>query len=611
MAFIEGTEYDDNLEGTSSNDTIIGGEGWDTLRGGAGNDSLFGGDDNDTLIGSAGDDTLDGGVGWDWASYEDSAASVSANLAENTVTGSDIGTDVLVNIDNVLGSDQSDIIRSNANDNWLAGGAGADTLYGGAGSDILDFYFNDTGYGLEIDLARETVVDGSGAVDTFYDFEGVAGTSYSDLIRGDNGDNRLLGYSGDDRLYGLEGADSIRGHSGNDTLYGNRGNDTLRAGHGNDIVNGGRGKDVLYYRHGNDMLDGGRGQDELRFSDYIHETYDNELGGPDDFHELTVNLKTGQLSFVTGLALPYFFDDVNGSYHTHNTTLSSIEHIRATYETDDGFHELQLDLNAIGSAGKNTLIGGVGQDTLSGRNGDDFLWGGGGNDLLRGGNGNDRLSTSLGNDTLNGGNGADELRFDRAARELENGSSDIVINLNTGIGYATADRTGTESRIISIENITGTYETNGDLRELEVDLIATGTQGTNRLIGGAGNDQIRGLSGRDRLNGGNGNDRLRGQDGDDLIIGGRGRDLLWGDDGNDTFLFNGNWGQDRVKDFDIGTDTLLIRGADEASDFASFQDAAQQVGDNIVYDASDDGRNVIVIENTVLNNLSVDDFQFG
>jgi len=120
----------------------------------------------------------------------------------------------------VLGSDQSDIIRGNANDNWLAGGAGADTLYGGAGSDVLDFYFDDTGYGLEIDLARETVIDGSDAVDTFYDFEGVAGTSYSDLIRGDNGDNRLLGYSGDDRLYGLEGADSIRGHSGNDTLMG-------------------------------------------------------------------------------------------------------------------------------------------------------------------------------------------------------------------------------------------------------------------------------------------------------------------------------------------------------------------------------------------------------
>ncbi|WP_282096737.1 calcium-binding protein [Epibacterium ulvae] len=440
------------------------------------------------------------------------SSSVSANLAENTVTGSDIGTDILVNIDNILGSDQSDIIRGNANDNWLAGGASADTLYGGAGSDILDFYFNDTGYGLEIDLARETVVDGSGAVDTFYDFEGVAGTSYSDLIRGDNGDNRLLGYSGDDRLYGLEGADSIRGHSGNDTLYGNRGNDTLRAGHGNDIVNGGRGKDVLYYRHGNDMLDGGRGQDELRFSDYVHNTYDNEWGEPDDFHELTVNLETGQLSFVTGLALPYSFDGVNGSYHTYNSTLSSIEHIRATYETDDGLHELQLDLIATGTQGRNRLIGGAG---------------------------NDQIRSLSGRDRLNGGNGDD--------------------NLN----------------------------------------------------GGRGNDIVLGGVGEDTVVGGNGNDRLRGQDGDDLIIGGRGRDLLWGGDGNDTFLFNGNWGQDRVKDFDIGTDTLLIRGANEASDFASFQDAAQQVGDNIVYDASDDGRNVIVIENTDLNDLSVDDFLFG
>lgn len=94
-----------------------------------------------------------------------------------------------------------------------------------------------------------------------------------------------------------------------------------------------------------------------------------------------------------------------------------------------------------------------------------------------------------------------------------------------------------------------------------------GTSGDNTLansgadgfVGGNGNDRIYGLGGDDKLNGLKGNDVLEGGSGDDELTGGEGSDVLLGGEGNDTYIFEGEFGTDIIKDSD-GSGTISIAG---------------------------------------------------
>jgi Ca2+-binding RTX toxin-like protein len=92
-----------------------------------------------------------------------------------------------------------------------------------------------------------------------------------------------------------------------------------------------------------------------------------------------------------------------------------------------------------------------------------------------------------------------------------------------------------------------------------------GKGGNDRLEGGAGNDDIEGDSGNDTLEGGSGNDELDGGSGDDKLKGGSGNDELDGGSGDDklhggagfdTFKFERFDGNDTIKDFTSGEDTI-------------------------------------------------------
>lgn len=80
---------------------------------------------------------------------------------------------------------------------------------------------------------------------------------------------------------------------------------------------------------------------------------------------------------------------------------------------------------------------------------------------------------------------------------------------------------------------------------------ATSAQDT--MDGGAGNDTLRGGLGDDTIDGGTGND---------IISGGADDDTLTGGAGEDTFVFGADSGNDRITDFEAGTDTLDITGLD-------------------------------------------------
>ena len=77
-------------------------------------------------------------------------------------------------------------------------------------------------------------------------------------IRGDDGNNTLIGTADNDRIRGDDGNDLLKGRGGDDRLEGDDGNDRLFGGGGNDVLDGGKG---------NDTMTGGNGSDVFRFGD--------------------------------------------------------------------------------------------------------------------------------------------------------------------------------------------------------------------------------------------------------------------------------------------------------------------------------------------------------
>ena len=117
MAAITGTTGNDSLAGSATADQIFGLEGNDTLLGNAGNDVLDGG---------AGADALNGGLGVDTATYVNSAAAVTVNLATGAASGGDAQGDTLTAIETVIGSAFNDSLGASTAGHTLAGGAGDD-----------------------------------------------------------------------------------------------------------------------------------------------------------------------------------------------------------------------------------------------------------------------------------------------------------------------------------------------------------------------------------------------------------------------------------------------------------------------------------------------------
>jgi Ca2+-binding RTX toxin-like protein len=272
---LDGAGGDDTFVATIGNDTIIGGLGSDTINFASlttavtanlssgtysatgangtlsGIENLVGSALADTLTGNTGDNTIDGGLGNDIinggagidtvvfsgnpnAPYNQGAF---ANLTTGISTGGG-GTDTLINVENLTGSDFTDQLTGNAGNNVLNGGASSDGLYATQGVDAYD--------------------GGTGAHDTVY-FTGQPGAT-ANLATGT--------YSFDANNYGtLANIDDLVGGSGGDTLTGNAAANTLDGMAGNDTIAGGLGNDQIYGGAGSDRLIADGGNDDL-FGNY-------------------------------------------------------------------------------------------------------------------------------------------------------------------------------------------------------------------------------------------------------------------------------------------------------------------------------------------------------
>jgi Ca2+-binding RTX toxin-like protein len=517
-----GTDNSDIIHGTSG--------GWpdgDAIWGYGGDDEIYAGDGWDYLTGGLGADYLDGGSAFDQAIYADSPVGVIVFLDHGLGFGGTAEGDVLVNIENLAGSEFDDVLIGDDYRNELYGRNGQDTLKGGggydrlagdAGNDLLiggtegDYLHGGAGFdtasyesspaGVVVSLITDSAALGDAQGDTLDSIENLTGSNYVDNLIGDDGSNVLTG---------LRGNDTLKGYGGFDTLHGGDGDDFINGGSYYDQMIGGLGNDTYIVDNYSDVITeyGGQGTDVVRTSvSYaltsgadieLLETTDangttsvslvGNSSGNDIIGNNGDNIISGEggVDHMTGRAgndtyyVEHASDRVTENGGQGNDTVYAS--VSWTLTAGSDVETLQAlgtaPINLTGNANGNVVIGNNGNNTLNGGDGDDDLTGFGGQDRF------------LFNTPLNAANNVDVIRDFNPADDtilLDNAvfsalglgtiSADqfvistapqdandrIIYDSNTGGLYYDADGTGGGSGIQFAEVGRGLALTNADFQ---------------------------------------------------------------------------------------------------------------------------------------------------
>lgn len=489
----------ESVRGSDLNDVVIGNALGNLLYGEAGNDYLLGGLNEDRFMGGQGNDIFDGrpinGSGvlvsdandYDRVNYGDEQSFVSltgavvpvavnlSNVARSmsfkgaTVTlgagrAIDVlgGTDTLIDIEEIVGTNGDDVIIGSGTENLdyegFFGLAGNDVIEGGAGG------FDQVRYDLDWSLRPQSLQNAAlPTVGAIVNLSAVSATALGFTVAAGRARDVTGGI---DTLTGIEG---VRGSDFADAFFGSAGDEYFRGMNGADLINGGAGFDYADYR--SEAANGGG------------------LG-------LIANLSGSDIDVGGTLVGAGFARDTFG----FSDTLIGVEGIVGSDNNDyvagsETVNELRgRNGNDIlmGMGGADRLFGDAGNDTLDGGAGEDFLVGGDGDDIMRGGAASDIMIGGAGFDVFDGTAApSDPDDYDLVRYNAEGGSQGVTVNLLTGVA---TDSFGNTDLLIDIEEVWGTAF-------------------ADRLTGGnAGNDDweaFRGLAGADRIDGGRGFDEVR------------------------------------------------------------------------------------------------------
>jgi Ca2+-binding RTX toxin-like protein len=413
----------------SNIEQVTGSRFADTLTGDTGDNLLNGSGGNDTLIGGAGNDTLDGGenisdllADSDTVNYKvTGAGSVTVNLTTGTASDGLGGTDTLISIERVFGTDSADNLTGGDTANigtgkseQFEGRGGNDIITGGsiaAGFTTFAMYTNDTS-GIKVNLdivshtlggvsvAAGTARDGFGGTDTLVNINRIRGSNHADFMQGggspDGGNERFEGLAGNDFINGGAGFDYLMYQSGNPTtgvtvdlgISGTAGNGT--------VANDGFGNTDTFFG-----IEGVRGSSHA----------DNLIGSDRD---------DGVIERFEGMGGN---DTING-----NDGLDRVEY---------GQSENSINVNlALGTA----LDGWGAVDTLSdieqvqGSRLNDTITGDGDSNQLDGSEGNDRIAGGAGGDLLIGGADADTFDWNAGDQGSGDPAVDYIQDFSVGDG---------------------------------------------------------------------------------------------------------------------------------------------------------------------------------
>ncbi|MEX0317297.1 MAG: spondin domain-containing protein [Ruegeria sp.] len=319
------------------------------------------------------------------------------------------------------------------------------------------------------------------------------------------------------------------------------GDDELFGGAGEDIIDGGRGDDVIDGGADDDNLTGGAGRDTFQF---------RRGTGSDIVADFTAGAEAGDFLDVSDFGITGI-EGLNIRQEGENTVIDLGEGDQITLEGvapneleagnfvfADAPEPPQPEVEIEVTNGNDDIVGGDEAETINAGNGNDIVEAGGGDDVVNGGNGDDDLFGEDGNDQLSGGNGDDNLDGGEGADALRGGRGDDL------------------------------------------------------LEGGDGADRIEGGRGDDEIEGGAGDDIICAGVGDDIINGGFGNDRLEGNRGADTFVFEDDFGDDVIADFEAfaNGDVVDLTAVDiEFDTFADLAGAISQQGNDVVIDLGDEG----------------------
>ena len=467
------------IEG-SDHPVIIGTPGPDVLLGTSQPDAIFGLEGNDRLQGFAGNDQLDGGLGFDRAVYTDATGGITVNLAAGTVSGAGVGTDTLVAIEGVIGSDFADTFNATGFTGWsgLPGvQVGQNDFEGKGGDDIIIGAVNVQGQAqtrvsyvsatgaVTVDIAAGTA-DGDASVghDVFSNLFSVWGSSSNDTLRGS--DN------------GFATFEIFEGRGGDDLIDGRGGYD--RADYANDTTT--TSGITVHLAAGTVTGDATVGTDTLRAVEAIRGTNFDDLYDATGFGAAGA-ANIGSLGTFNDFAGAGGNDTVIGNGNTRLNYAVAVGGITVDLQTTAG--------TAITVGGTATGLG-EGTDSFTGVNavlGSTFA------DTLFGSSFNNSFTGLGGDDYIDGRGGFDTAIYNSVF------SATGGVSVNLAAGTATSDASIGTDTLRSIEGIQGTF--------FDDVFVATGYGQAGALnIGNSGNfNQFEGLAGDDHITG-NGNTKI-------------------------------------------------------------------------------------------------------
>ncbi|MCK1325050.1 FecR domain-containing protein [Bradyrhizobium sp. 156] len=450
------------------------------ILGDAGDNTLTGTAGNDAFQGFGGNDTINGLSGVDRAVYVDATGGITADLTAGTVTGPGVGTDTLIGIEAIQGSNLADhysAVGFSGNSGVPGTPIGFNSFEGMGGDDIIVGTVNPSGEILTrisyVNAAAAVIVDfvagtasGDASVgnDTFTIVNSVIGSAFGDALRGSDNPNGTF-----EQYDGRAGNDLIDGRGGYDfAIYNNDVTTTTGI-----TVNLAAGTVTGDATIGTDTL---RSMEAVRGTNFA-DTYD----------------ATGFSGTSTNAGSSGTFNNFEGM--GGNDAIIGNGNTRLQYTQSSA--GVTVDL----LAGTATGDASVGTDTFTGVNavmGSMFA------DVFSGSGANENFMGLAGDDLINGNGGFDTAQY--ANLTFTTGGISVHLAAGTVIGDASS---GTDT-LRSIEGIQGTnFVDTYDATNFGVSGAidpATGLPYAN--IGNNGNlNQFEGMGGNDIITG-NGNTRL-------------------------------------------------------------------------------------------------------
>ena len=628
--------------GGDGDDTIVvNNDNSKTVYGGKGNDEIRIGSGGATVYGEAGDDIIDGGnktastivfakgAGHDTyrndgaadvllfdkfattdLSFEKNGNDLVINYGKNeSVTVKNYADDMTVYVqtkdngkvllrdlyntyingyigtskaDNIIGTNNSDLIYGFAGNDYIFANKGADTIYGFAGNDeIIAFGENSVVYG------------------------------------GDGNDDITLMSQNQKVAYGEKGNDYLSLEYGLATISGGVGNDTIEGGFINNsdiIFSKGDGNDLYQYRGGLYICDKVSGKKlngdydvneetlvfedsaitDLSFSQKGNNlviTYGkNSTVTVENYYKFLGATEPEQLEFVyrNGNIAHYITGSENWEIYIQTKDGDKFllsEMLKSKYGTSNS-DKITTDKEIVHSFAGNDIV------TLIGKG--QVVYAGEGNDTVYGGKGNDYIEGNAGADTIYGGDGNDEIHAaqmknpalgyaygnivdDASVNKLDGGAGDDTIYSSLGADTIYGGKGNDSLEVFGTNSVT--YAGDGD------DEITLYYNSAKTVYGEKGNDYVSIEYGQVEVYGGEGNDFLEsGLMNNSNLYFSKG-------DGNDLYRYRGALKYDRGQGDgkNVNEDTLVFQ--DLSFDELSFA----QDGDNLVINYGENAS--VTIEN--------------